>query len=468
MPLTRIKLSPEPDCPEQWLDLAAQRWSGRLALSNPGSQLSFSQLLTDTADLARRHFPLPGPAALHAETRWDLALRIHAALRCAIPALPLEPDWPSARRQALVTQCGIVPPPSPETAQTAQDKPGTSSDSRRPDLLIPSSGSSGPPRIAMLSGANLRAAVQASAQRLPLFTDDLWLSCLPLGHIGGLSILLRCVHAGAGVRIHEGFEAELVWRELHTHPVTHISLVPAMLQRLLDASENRTPPSRLRVVLVGGAALDPGLARRALDAGWPLYVTYGMSETSSQVATGRVPETGLEAGWVGRPLKGFEVRIDDPDTHGVGRIMLRGPAVMAGYANPGLKPGEGLEAGWLPSGDLGRLSQDGELVVLGRADDILVSGGMLVHPTEVEHRLQGCPGIGVVALSARTDPTWGDLLVAVYTGPIEPAVLRAYCRQNLESECRPRRFLRREQLPLGASGKLDRRRLRQWVEERLR
>jgi O-succinylbenzoic acid--CoA ligase len=194
-------------------------------------------------------------------------------------------------------------------------------------------------------------------------------------------------------------------------------------------------------------------------------VTYGMSETASQVATDCGPGAGLRAGRVGRPLPGFELRIDQPDAGGVGRIRLRGPAVMAGYAAPGLTPGLGLERGWLATGDLGRVAEDGVLEVLGRADDVLISGGEQVHPAQVEPRLRACPGIGEAALSACRDPVWGDLLVAVYTGSVAPEALDAYCREQFEGARRPRRFLRLEALPAGRSGKLDRRFLRRRVEQ---
>ncbi len=467
MPLTEINIAMDGVGPQCWLSRAALRWPLGTALRAADAALSFADLASRGAELGKRMDAEAGPLALSAATRFDLTLGIHAALQQGIAVLPLHQGLPPEDAIRLMRDCGIEhrfdcsrPPPRWEIPKAKATPPPHAI-----ALLLPSSGSGGAPRVAMLSHANLAAAVLASAGRLPLQFGDLWLACLPLGHVGGLSVLLRCVQAGAGVLLHEDFDAERVWRDLQQQAVTHISLVPAMLQQLLEAAGERAPPACLRGVLVGGAALDPSLARRARDSGWPLCVSYGMSEAASQVATLCAADAGLQAGRVGRPLEGFELRIADPDPRGVGRILLRGPAVMAGYARPGLAPGLGLEQGWLVTGDLGRLLESGELEVFGRADDLLISGGEQVHPHQVEPLLQHCPGIGVAALSACSDPAWGDLLVAVYTGPATREEVDAFCRRQFKGARRPRRFLRLDELPLGRSGKLDRLRLRGRVEE---
>jgi O-succinylbenzoic acid--CoA ligase len=292
---------------------------------------------------------------------------------------------------------------------------------------------------------------------MPLAAGDLWLACVPLRHIAGLSILLRCLEAGAGVSIHDGFDAARVWRDLRGQPVTHLSLVPAMLHQLLQVAAGQPPPARLRCVLIGGAALDPSLAARAQAAGWPLCVSYGMSETASQIATECGALAGCEAGRVGVPLAGFALRLE-----GLGdarRIWLRGPALMLGYAAPGLAPGRGLADGWLLTGDIGRCD-DGVLRLRGRADDMLISGGENLHPAEVEPVLRAAPGVDDAALAAVADPVWGDLLVAVFSGSATPDSVAAHCRRHLAGARRPRHFCQLERLPYTASGKLDRLALR--------
>jgi len=181
------------------------------------------------------------------------------------------------------------------------------------------------------------------------------------------------------VLLHEGFDAAAVWRDLAAHRVTHISLVPAMLACLLDLAK-APPPASLRHALIGGAALSRPLFERAAAAGWPLCPTYGMSECAAQAATlvGAAPGAWHE-GLVGTPLPGFECAVGAD-----GRIRLRGPQLMRGYLNPQLRPGLGLEQGWFVTSDLGRIDARGRLTVIGRADDMFVTGGVNVHPLEVE------------------------------------------------------------------------------------
>lgn len=467
--------------PAAWLARAAWTRPAAEAIRWDGGSLSYLRLHGRSEAVARhlvRRIPQGATLAIRMGSRRRSALALYAGLRLGVPLLPLDPRLPPEMQRQLCAQ--VVPcvllsdrpaeadlPVAghlPADLLREGEPPGTALP-RHPagdaiQLIIPTSGSSGAPKAAMLSSAGIEAAVRAARGRIPLGPGDRWLACLPLFHIGGLSILLRCLEAGAAVLLHEGFDPDRVWREMEGTGVTHISLVPAMLQRLLESAAGASPPQDLRAVLVGGAALDPGLALRAREAGWPLCVSYGMSEAGSQVATLCGPGAGLDAGRVGAPLAGFELRIAAADRRAVGRILLRGPALMAGYAAPGLKPGLGLDDGWLESGDLGRLDGGGGLTVLGRADDVLISGGENIHPGRVEPLLQRCPGVTAAALSARDDPLWGDRLVAAYVGTVEPRRLQAYCRKRLGGAALPREFIRLRELPLSASGKLDRRGLR--------
>jgi O-succinylbenzoic acid--CoA ligase len=265
--------------------------------------------------------------------------------------------------------------------------------------------------------------------------------------------LFRCLEAGATMLLHRRFDPLAVAADMADGKATHVSLVPAMLGQLLDLGCRPSP--RLRHVLVGGAGLPLAMADQALAAGWPIHPSYGMSEAASQVAT-----CGSAIGWrpglAGEPLAGIEIATS-PD----GRIRVRGPSVMAGYVNAGLNPGDGLDAdGWFETGDLGGLDVSGCLHVLGRADDVLVSGGEKLHPTEVEGLAGRCPGVHAIGVTGKTDANWGDLVVAVVVGEVtEPAFLD-WCRTHLPSHLRPRRMLSVGALPLTAGGKIDRQALR--------
>jgi O-succinylbenzoic acid--CoA ligase len=349
----------------------------------------------------------------------------------------------------------LTPNPSPGTVDHIQ-------------LIVPTSGTTtGSPRGVMLCGGNLVDAIIASRQRIELDSVDVWLACLPMFHIAGLSIQLRCLQAGAAMLLHDGFDSASVWRDLQQRGVTHISLVPTMLVRLLDQAADAPPPQSLRVVLVGGGPLSSALAKRAILAGWPLYPTYGMSETASQVATlGEIPEEWRSTD-VGKPLEGVQVDIVDQSgckTYGKGRIQISGPTVMVGYSNPEGNSGVGLNDGHFISNDLGRIDTNGHLHVLGRADDVIVSGGENIHPHEVEEQLLCCPGVDEVAVSALPDVLWGQRLVALVVGSVTETDFFCWCQMRLPRFQRPGRVIKVKALIRNSVGKIDRRALREFID----
>jgi len=301
-------------------------------------------------------------------------------------------------------------------------------------LIIATSGSTGAPKGVRLPWRAVAAASRMSACALALKTGDVWLACLPLHHIGGALILYRCLRAGATAVVHAGFDVAAVAHDLHARRVTHVSLVPPMLAQLLEAA---VPPApTLQCVLVGGAALAPALAERARAAGWPLRLSFGMTETC---ATALVD---------GHPLPGVRVR-----TAANGVLEIATPARMAGYL------GQANHGEWFATNDLATLDPDGRVRIDGRADDMLVSAGVNIHPLEVEAGLAACPGVQEAGVTGLADPVWGDLIAAAYVGEPEETALDEWCRAHLPGPRRPRRFLRVERLPRLASGKLDRRAL---------
>jgi O-succinylbenzoic acid--CoA ligase len=327
-----------------------------------------------------------------------------------------------------------------------------------PALLIRTSGSGGAPKAVMLTTAQLLASAERVNAALDLRAGDEWLCVLPLHHIGGLAIGWRCALAGATLRllrdaVQGGFNAQALAAALARHPITHLSLVPAMLARLLEVMP--TPPQGLRVLLLGGQALHPALARRASAAGWPLYLSYGMSETSSMIAVGAWQDDVASGCRVGPPLP--DVTLDCAEPHAPPRALrLRGPMLMSGYADASRRPGVGLADGWLTTSDLCRLDADGALRIFGRADDLVVIGGEQVSPAAVEAKLAAAPGVQEVAVVTLDHPHWGATLAACWRGPAAPAAVEAWCRSALSVRERPRIFRRVNALPLLASGKPDR------------
>lgn len=381
----------------------------------------------------------------------ELAFATLAASAAGLAFLPMDPRTAEQRWPLLQALGGpglrrMAPLPGNWSGECLPAPRDTSPDASA--LIIATSGSEGPPKAVVLSHANLDAAAAASNERLPLAPGDVWLDCLPLFHVGGMAILHRAFRAGTAVLLADGGDAQAVWRGLFEPGVTHVSLVPAMLARLLEVSDG-PPPSSLRFALIGGAALSRPLFEQARARGWPLCPSYGLSECAAQVATLVRPDTWRE-GAVGRPLSGFDVRIGADR-----RIALRGPQRMLGYLEAG-RPRPGPTDGWFVTSDLGEMDADGSLTVLGRADDMFVSGGENVHPVRVESCLAACPGVADVAVTALPDLVWGDRLVALVVGEAEPETVRQWGCLRLASAERPREVLRVERLPRNLLGKLER------------
>lgn len=324
-----------------------------------------------------------------------------------------------------------------------------------PQLLVSTSGTGDHPRAAMLWDEHLASSAATTVEALDLDGQDDWLACVPLTHIAGLMILFRSARAGATVTIHESFDAARIWASVSAGEITRLSLVPPMLDRLLTVSEGQ-PGQRGRSLVVGGAPVSQSLADRASADGWPLITSYGMTESASHIALGG-PD--LAAGLT--PLAGTRISVVDEtgaQAAGIGRIVIEGPTIMAGYANPGLLPGDGLVGPHkLMTSDLGRIDESGRLRVTGRCDDVLISGGVNVHPAVLEDVLAGCPGVIEAGIAGRPDPVWGHRLVAVYVGHRSAEELAPWIEEHIAPAMRPREFIRVSALPRNALGKLDRR-----------
>jgi O-succinylbenzoic acid--CoA ligase len=224
--------------------------------------------------------------------------------------------------------------------------------------------------------------------------------------------------------------------------VTLASLVPTMLVRLLDM-ETWRPPAHLRAILLGGAPASPALLARAAARGLTVHTTYGMTETCSHVAID------------GRVLPGVELGFRD------GRITVRGPVVLRGFAPPHDDEPAVDGDGWFVTSDRGLFDESGRLRVLGRADDVIVSGGEKVDPTAVEGVLESLPGVAAACVFAVPDPEWGErVAAALVAGPGGPPPARDLAdalAERLARHQRPRRVAWLAELPLGATGKVDRR-----------
>ncbi len=306
--------------------------------------------------------------------------------------------------------------------------------------VVATSGTSGVPRAVELGRSAVGAAVEGSAAALGSPPGDAWVSCLTPAHIGGLLVLLRAEITGAPVVVLDAFDPLTVGEAIASG--SSVSLVPTMVGRLLDA---RVDVSPARLLLVGGATLDPGLRTEAEARGARIVQTYGLTESCGGVV------------YEGDPFDGTSVRLGGDD-----RIELRGPTLMEGYRADPASTGAAFDAGgWLRTGDAGRLDDSGRLHVVGRLDDAIRTGGETVWPEEVERELMLHPKVRDVAVAGRPDPDRGRHVVA-FVVPLsaeDPPSLdevRAYLAERIAPYKAPRQVALVSEVPRTVSGKIRR------------
>jgi O-succinylbenzoic acid--CoA ligase len=409
---------------EDWLTSAARARPDHPAVVAGGEAVTYAEL-DERATRAARRLATQGvgrgdrvrvshPAGI------AFAELLHAVPRLGAILAPAAPEDP--------------PEPVPEGPE-ADVELRADFDAAAVHSVIHTSGTTGEPKPVELTFANQAASAAASADALGVDPADRWLCPLPLHHVGGLGVLIRCAVNRTTAVLHQRFDAERVKRTLEAGEVTLASLVPTMLVRLREAGLASAPG--LRAIALGGGPIPAGLLDWAAEAGIPVTPVYGMTETCSQVV----------AGSPGRPLEGVELRI------GVGgEILVRGAMVA---------PGSVAADGWLHTGDLGRLDGDGRLHVEGRLKELIVTGGENVAPLEVEQALLAHPAVADAAVVGRPDPEWGEAIAAfvVLREPAREEELRAWCRARLAPYKVPKRIEIAEALPRSAAGKLLRTRL---------
>lgn len=306
--------------------------------------------------------------------------------------------------------------------------------------LLFTSGTTGTPKAVPLTSANWEAAVSASAAHLGHTAGDEWLIAMPIHHVGGLSVLFRAAYVGGRVRMLPRFDAAEFGDAL-SDGVTFASVVPTMLRRILDIDDRSY--RGLKTVLVGGGPIPHGLLEEAWGRGIPSLPTYGMTETCAQVAT---LKPGSDLAYRVHPLPGVEIRIEHN-----GRIALRGPQVFDGYL--GAEQRDPVD--WFVTGDLGRIHDDGTLQVLGRADDLIVTGGENVDPAAVEAVLSGLEGVEGVMVVGMPSEEWGNEVVCLFSGNVSETGLERWARDHLEPPQVPKRWLEVDAIPTTPLGKPD-------------
>lgn len=331
------------------------------------------------------------------------------------------------------------------------------------------SGSSGEPKLVRLTRANMEAAARASIETLKPAEGSAWILCLPLNHIGGCALIIRCWLHGLKVADFRGADYGRIARAIaQDGNMSLISLVPTQLKRLLDDYPSLRPNAGFRGVLLGGAPSNEELIGRARSAGIPVIKSYGMTETCAHFTMVR-PEKAFDSNPLssGQPIGDNQVEIRDetgmPVKAGVpGLIWLRGGQVVSGYIHPGHANNAFDGQGWLNTGDVGCLNESGELEVQMRSDDIIISGGEKINPAEVEAALHRFEGIRDCAVIGVGDDHWGQKAVAFVVcddGNFDPEAWKAGLSAALPKYMLPKDFRQVDAIPKTGFGKLQRKKL---------
>lgn len=434
-------------------ELPLGRWARkrpeRVALVAGGEEVTYGELDAAARRTARRLAALGvGPGDRVATTLApgaEFAALLHALPLVGASLVPLNTRLSGAERAWQVEDSGArLVVEEPLDGEEADVELREAFDPDAEHALIYTSGTTSRPRGVSLTHRNQLSSAIASAWNIGVEEDDRWLCVLPLFHVGGLAILIRSALYGTAALVRERFDVDEAKADLEQGRATLASLVPTMLRRLAEAGLERAP--RLRAALLGGGPVPRDLLEWAAERGLPVLQTYGMTETSSQIATLRADEALALKGSAGRPLPGVELRIA-PD----GEILARGPMVSPGALAPD---------GWLHTGDRGRLDERGYLWVEGRLKDVIVTGGENVACAEVEEALLAHPAVRDAGVVGEPDPEWGEVVAAyVVADGVSAAELVEHCRARLARYKAPRRVELVDELPRNAAGKLMRAKL---------
>lgn len=315
--------------------------------------------------------------------------------------------------------------------------------------IINTSATTGKFKSVPVRWSQIEAHVKASAKVLGVEKDDNWLVVLPMFHVSGLSIILRTLYNGTRATIREKFSKQAVLDALEKEEVTMVSLVPTVLQRIV----NQITASKLRAILLGGEFIPMPLLQECVERNLPVYKTYGMSETFAQSTTFSIRDYPYKLASVGYPLDGVTIDIKNPDEEGVGEVWLSSPMLMKGYLNK--KP----ISGFFNTDDIGYVDNDGFLYLLNRRKDIIISGGENIYPKEIEDVLYGMDDILECAVIPVADPKWGQVpVLCVVTSRTKQEIIE-YLQFRLAKYKVPKQIVHYDTLPKNSMGKILRQEL---------
>ncbi|RPH94851.1 hypothetical protein EHM69_06215 [candidate division KSB1 bacterium] len=327
-------------------------------------------------------------------------------------------------------------------------------------VLLCTSGSSGKAKVVPFTLRALLDHGKVVCEHLKVTWKDSWLVCLPFYHIGGLAIPFRCLVSGASLCISQSADPDEINRLIDREDATVITLVPTVLERVLIKREGQEFPKSLRAIIVGGGPVPAGLLARCPVA----YATYGLTETGSMVTCARPGCGDRERKTAGPVLPGTQIKILNDSGKEVkkveaGQIVARGPGMAHLYLGNPDASAKTFRSGWIYTGDIGKLDENGYLIVEARRQDLVLTGGENVYPAEIEEALRKHPRVESVVVLPVEDPEWGQtpaaLIVLKPGRPLQKIHIFQFLEDHLARFKFPRKVVFTEKLPTLSNGKPD-------------
>ncbi|MCG1009410.1 o-succinylbenzoate--CoA ligase [Salinicoccus sp. ID82-1] len=449
-----------------WLQIQAQRVPDKPAIIFDGETVTFSQLYNESLKLKEHMASLNRErVGLFIGNTMDAVHVIHAAIMAGIEIVLINTRLTEHEIARQLDDIGVDTVVATEPLELegyavygvealwdrdpVPCQPAVVSGDSILSIMF-TSGTTGRAKAVPQTFGNHHASALGCEDRFGYSEGSVWMNVNPIYHISGFSVLLRSVIRGCTMVLVEKFHEDSVWDAVEKYKVTHTSMVPVMLDRLLGRP---MPAHELQGVLLGGAGVTREVLRAALDAGLPVYNSFGMTETCSQIVSIAHDDPKILEGTVGRPLDNIEIRIDDSND---GELLVRGAPITQGYLNAEIE----VSDGYFRTGDMGYIDADGYLYILDRRRDLIISGGENVYPKEIEDAVNMIPAISNAAVVKRKDAKWGEvpiLLIEERTGmAIEDDDIMGHLNGLLARYKLPKEIHRMPRIVMTSTGKVSR------------
>ncbi|WP_040979056.1 o-succinylbenzoate--CoA ligase [Oceanobacillus jeddahense] len=331
--------------------------------------------------------------------------------------------------------------------------------------MMYTSGTSGFPKAVQHTYENHWWSATSSSLNFGKHNDDKWLIPLPLFHVSGLSTMVKGIIYGMPIYLLEKFDVEAVHDAIMNKQVTMASVVTVMLQRLVSYLGESSYPEIFRCMLLGGGPAPETLLQQTKKKQIPVFQSYGMTETSSQIVTLGPKDALRKIGSAGKPLFPAQLKIRGKQANEVGEILVKGPMVTPGYYNRQEANEKSFSNGWLATGDVGYLDEEGFLYVVDRRSDLIISGGENIYPSEIENILLQIEGVREAGVTGKQDEEWGEVPVAfvVADEKITTKEVASYLKEKLARYKQPKEIYFISQLPRNAANKMVRQELKKYI-----